>query len=203
MPHYYSEKQDAAFELKTITVRLKGISFQLLTAPGIFSKDALDFGTRLLIENSSVQDGWDVLDLGCGNGVVGISLKKQHSTLNVVMSDVNERAVHVAKKNIILHHLTGKGIEAVQSDLFAHDSLKAGKFDTILLNPPYAAGKEVCFRMITESWEHLKPGGLLQLVARHNKGGVSLEKKMQEVFGNVKTTAKRGGFRVYVGRKEL
>ncbi|MFH1073425.1 MAG: methyltransferase [Nanoarchaeota archaeon] len=202
MPHYYSEKQDAAFELKTITIRLKKTAFDLYSASGIFSKDAVDFGTRLLIENSVVQDGWDVLDLGCGNGVVGISLKKQHPTLHIVMSDVNERAVELANKNIALHHLTEQGITAVQSDLFSNEKIRKVNFDTILLNPPHAAGKEVCFRMITESCEHLKPGGTLQLVARHNKGGASLEKKMQEVFGNVKTIAKRGGFRVYVGMKE-
>jgi 16S rRNA G1207 methylase RsmC len=38
----------------------------------------------------------------------------------------------------------------------------------------------------------------LQLVARHQKGGKMLEKKMQEVFGNTETLAKKGGFRVYL-----
>ena len=74
-------------------------------------------------------------------------------------------------------------------------------FDTVLSNPPMAAGREVCFRIIKESYAHLSNGGTLQIVARHNKGGKTLSEKMKEVFGNVETTANAGGFRVYLSRK--
>jgi 16S rRNA (guanine1207-N2)-methyltransferase len=74
-------------------------------------------------------------------------------------------------------------------------------FDTILLNPPQTAGKKLCFELIEESKAHLKKDGLLQLVARHNKGGKDLSKKMLEVFGNVEPTAKEAGFRVYVSKR--
>ena len=71
------------------------------------------------------------------------------------------------------------------------------KFDVILLNPPQTAGKKICFRMIEESKEHLNKGGSLQLVARHQKGGRSLQAKMEEVFGNVKVIARGSGYRIY------
>ena len=57
------------------------------------------------------------------------------------------------------------------------------------------------FRMIEESHQYLEAQGLLQLVARHNKGGRQLEKKMEEVFGNVKQIAKKSGYRIYVSEK--
>jgi len=75
-----------------------------------------------------------------------------------------------------------------------------GKFDVILLNPPQTAGRKLCFRMIEESRKYLKKGGSLQLVARHNKGGRVLSEKMEEVFGNLETIARKGGYRVYVSR---
>ena len=74
-------------------------------------------------------------------------------------------------------------------------------FDTILLNPPQKAGKDVCFRMIEEAPNHLKEDGTLQIVATHNKGGKTLAKKMEEVFGNVDSIVKKGGVRVYLSRK--
>jgi 16S rRNA G1207 methylase RsmC len=55
--------------------------------------------------------------------------------------------------------------------------------------------------MIEGSKSHLERNGLLQLVARHNKGGKDLSKKMNEVFGNVKETAKGSGYRIYVSEK--
>jgi 16S rRNA G1207 methylase RsmC len=74
------------------------------------------------------------------------------------------------------------------------------KFDVILLNPPQTAGKETCFDMIEGAKEHLKKGGTLQLVARHQKGGRALSEKMKEVFGNVGVLNRKGGYRVYCSK---
>ncbi|HLD86751.1 MAG TPA: methyltransferase, partial [Candidatus Nanoarchaeia archaeon] len=61
--------------------------------------------------------------------------------------------------------------------------------------------KDVCFAIIEGAKEHLKSGGSLQLVARPNKGGKTLAKKMEEVFGNVSVVVKKAGFAVYLSRK--
>ncbi|MDO8661158.1 MAG: methyltransferase, partial [Candidatus Woesearchaeota archaeon] len=139
---------------------------------------------------------WRVLDLGCGYGPVGIALVKAHPDLLVVMSDVNARAVKLARKNSAQNKVE---IKHITSDGFAHI---IEQFNTILLNPPQTAGKKVCERLIAESKEHLVSGGLLQIVARHNKGGAQLEKFMKELFGNSNQVAKQSGFRVYVSRKD-
>jgi 16S rRNA (guanine1207-N2)-methyltransferase len=107
--------------------------------------------------------------------------------------DINT-AVFLARKNIELNKVNA---EARESDIF---SSIPEKFDTILLNPPQSAGKELCFRMIEESRQHLKKNGLLQLVARPRKGGRTLAEKMKEVFGNVEVIAKGAGFSVYVSK---
>ncbi len=168
------------------------LSYILLLAYFLKIKDKLDKGTKLLIENYIVEPGWNVLDFGCGIGVIGIAVKLLNPSTKVMMSDVNQRAVMISKKNTKLHNLD---IKVIKSDLY---SKITDKFDTILVNPPQTAGRDICFQIIDNAKSHLREKGLLQLVARHNKGGSVLEKRMNEVFGNVKQIAKGSGYRVYV-----
>lgn len=191
--HYFSEKQKSDNKKFDVAVKLREDSFALISSSGIFSKKELDDATRLLIENAIL--GKKILDLGCGYGVVGISVLRKRKDAEVYFSDVNERALELTRENLKRYNLKGK---VVKSDVFAElDEI----FDTVLSNPPMAAGREVCFRIIKESYAHLSNGGTLQIVARHNKGGKTLSEKMKEVFGNVETTANAGGFRVYLSRK--
>jgi 16S rRNA G1207 methylase RsmC len=191
--HYFSEKQKSENKRFEVQVRLKNDSFKIMSAPGIFSKDELDTATKLLIENAVI--GKKILDLGCGYGVIGLSVLRKNKGVEVYFSDVNERALELTNENLKALNLNGK---VVKSNVF--DNLNEG-FDTILSNPPMAAGRKVCFQIIEESFKHLEKDGILQIVARHNKGGRTLSDKMEEVFGNVEATAKSGGFRVYLSRR--
>ncbi|MFH1211561.1 MAG: methyltransferase [Candidatus Woesearchaeota archaeon] len=198
MPHYYSAEQTSSIKLKKIDIETKDDSFQLYSGSGVFSKEKLDTGTKLLIENAVIKDSWRILDLGCGTGALGIALLRRFRGVAVVFTDVNKRAVMLAQKNIELHCF-GKRAQAIESDVF--ENIK-GKFDAILLNPPQTAGKELCFRMIEEAAIHLRKNGLLEIVARHKKGGKTLSEKMMEVFGNMRTAAMGAGFRVYVSEQK-
>ncbi len=194
MDHYYSEKQETKFVLRKIKARLRNKDFEFFTSPGIFSGKQVDKATELLINKAIIEEGWRILDLGCGYGPVGIVLGKLFN-IKVVMTDINKRAVKLSKINAGLNKIKA---DVVRGNLF--ENIK-GKFDAILLNPPMAAGRKVCFEMIEKSFDFLKGNGLLEIVARHQKGGKILEKKMKEVFGNVKDVAKKGGFRVYISKK--
>ena len=198
MDNYYSEKQESKEERKQITVTLRGNRLKFITASGIFSKDHIDDGSFLLIEQSLISKEKDrtILDLGCGYGAVGIAISRAFPESQVLMSDINERAVQISQENARLNKSNAK---AVKSDVF--ENLHRA-FDCILLNPPQSAGKNLCFRMIEESFEHLNAGGSFQLVARHQKGGRTLSEKMHEVFGNCKAIAKSKGFRIYYSEKE-
>lgn len=195
--HYYFEKQTSPLKLKKIKAFLRGHNLEFFTAPGVFSKDKIDKGTEILINNSIIKNGWSVLDMGCGYGAIGISTAKAFPNNKITMSDVNERALKLTKINIKLNNINNKNknIKIIKSDIF--DKIK-NKFNTILLNPPQTAGKKICFKMIHDSKDHLKKKGLLQLVARHNKGGKALSEKMKEVFGNLTTITKKSGYRIYV-----
>jgi len=172
---------------------LRGLEFKFVTVSGTFSLSQVDKGTQTLIDNAVVDKGWKILDLGCGWGPVGVTFAKLG--FEVVMTDTNRRACEYAKKNLELNKAKAR---VFTSNAF--EKIK-DEFDTILLNPPQTAGKAVCFGMIEESIGFLKKSGLFQIVARHNKGGKTLSKKMEEIYGNVTDIAKSGGFRVYISKK--
>ena len=159
----------------------------------MFSKDRIDKGTLVLAENMIIKNNSKVLDVGCGIGVLGIAAAKLFDA-DVVMTDINKRAVMLAGKNAVLNNVKA---DIYQGNLY--EKIKDNDFDAVLSNPPQTAGKEVCFKLIEQSKNHLKKNGSLQIVARHKKGGKTLSKKMEEVFGNVKVIAKKAGYWVYRG----
>ncbi len=196
MEHYYSEKQKSLFNTKKIKQKIKGQDFEFYTASGVFSKEKVDKGTLVLAENMLIDKDSKVLDIGCGIGIIGIVAAKLFNA-KVVMSDINKRAVVLAKMNAKLNNVDA---EIYQGNLY--EKINRNDFDVVLSNPPQTAGKEICFKLVEQSKNHLKNRGSLQLVARHNKGGKTLSKKMEEVFGNLKVIAKKSGYWVYVSVKE-
>lgn len=195
--HYFTPKPTSKLERKKIIVNIKETEIELNTATGVFSKEKIDLGTRILIENSEVKPDAKVLDLGCGYGIVGITIAKIYSKAKVVMTDINERATKLATENAKLNK--------VNVDIRAgneYETVANEKFDCILLNPPQKAGREICYMLIEKSIEHLNLTGELYLVARHQRGGRMLEQKMKEIFGNVQTIARESGFRVYRSTKK-
>jgi 16S rRNA (guanine1207-N2)-methyltransferase len=195
--HYYSKEQKSKVITTPISFSFQGKTLQLTCVSGTFSAKGIDFASSLLLHHAKVEDGWDVLDLGCGIGVIGICIKKAFPTCAVVMSDVNQRALTFAEKNAKKNKLS---VEIVASDLY--DKFSGRTYDTIISNPPHHAGRAVVFGVIDGAPTHLKKGGYLQLVAKHSKGGKMIQKKMEEVFGNCETLVKKGGVRVYCSQKE-
>ena len=195
MPHYYSEKQTSPLRLKKIKAVLRERLFEFYSGSGVFSKKKVDNGTKVLVENCSVKDGWNILDLGCGYGVVGIVIAKIFPKTAVLMVDVNKRALNLAKMSLELNNVENADVK--YSNLY---SAVKEKFNTIIVNPPITAGRKLCFRIIEEAKEHLEKDGLLQLIAKHRKGGKMLGEKMLEVFGNMEEKAKSGGYRLYVSK---
>lgn len=198
--HYFSEKQKNIFKRVQFTADITGKKIIINSGSGIFSLKELDSGTKLLIENAKVpKEDAQLLDLGCGYGIVGIAMKMLHPKAVITMIDINGRAVRMAKENCIENNTDAK---ILKSDIFSNPEIHDKKFDIILTNPPFSAGKKVCIEFIKQSLEHLNQEGLLQLVAPHNKGGASLKNIMLDVFGNVGEIAKKSGYRVYISIKK-
>ncbi len=194
MEHYFSASPGSKKRTKVITALINGTRYKFTTAGGVFSQDRVDKGTLLLIESVNVSSGDNILDLGCGYGVIGIVLSKYAGS--VVMTDINERAVELAKINVKLNSCDR--VEVIQCDLYG--GLEARKFDKIICNPPIRAGRIVIDKIIEGALGHLETGGSLYLVAQTKQGAKSIAKKMKEVFGNQEYVKKRGGYRAMVSR---
>ncbi len=203
--HYFSAQQSSPSREETLRFIVLDRHFEVKTASGLFSREQLDHATRTLITSADKElhaskiEQPRLLDLGCGWGAVAVCLKTVHPHISVVAVDTNERAVQITKKKLDKSKLEGK---VYVSNIFSKIPDEESTFDCILTNPPYAAGRQVCYAFIEESHKHLHEGGSLLLVARHQKGGKMLESHIAEVFGNLTVLAKSGGFRVYKGIKK-
>lgn len=200
MEHYFSENPKSAFVKEKFEIEILDETIIINSGSGLFSIKELDFGTELLIKNAKItKEDSKVLDLGCGYGVIGIALKKHYPNVDMTLCDINDRAVRVAKQNCDENDTV---CSVIKSDIFSNSAISEQKFDVILTNPPFSAGKSICIEFIKQSFEHLNPNGSLQLVAPHNKGGESLKKIMKDTFGNVDELCKKRGYRVYYSVKE-
>lgn len=193
--HYSTAKPSSEQVRGSYAILVNGSEVQITTVSGVFGKGKLDRGSQVLFTYADLSETREVLDLGCGTGVVGIALAKRFAHIDLTFSDVNERAVSIARENAKRNDVSGRFI--VSDGLSAIDR----SFDAIVLNPPQSAGKAVCERLISDAYEHLTPGGRLFVVARHQKGGRSLSAFMASIFGDIETVAKKSGYRVYVGRR--
>ena len=139
-----------------------------------------------------------VLDMGCGWGPVGVSLKKDNPALRLTMVDVNLRALALSEKNA---QQNGVQVEVLESDGFA--ALRGRKFDWVVTNPPIRAGKQVIYQMFADAAEQLNPDGGLCLVIRKQQGAESCVKYLKTLYGQVETLKKSGGFWVLCAREPL
>ncbi|MDR2977794.1 MAG: class I SAM-dependent methyltransferase [Streptococcaceae bacterium] len=183
---YYEDNRDLEHDVQELSVELLGMPMRFLTDAGVFSKSAIDYGSRVLLDNFQ-PIGQTLLDVGCGYGPIGLTLSKKYK-MPATLSDVNTRALDLAEKNAVKN--------AVTADFVISDSYSAinGQFDNIVTNPPIRAGKEVVHEILCGAYEHLTVGGQLLAVLQKKQGAPSAQKKMTEVFGNCEIVARNKGY---------
>ncbi len=186
--HYYTKKPSSASNPAQIQVELGGRTLRFWTDTGVFSKNELDPGSRLLIENIPDLSG-TVVDLGCGWGPIGISLALKNPDARLVLADVNERAVDLAQKNA--RENGANNLTVVLSDGFENLPTSV---DCVTTNPPIRAGKQVIYAMFDEAFKRLTPGGALYIVIRKQQGAPSAKKHLEERFESVEVVDRSGGY---------
>lgn len=185
--HYYTVHPSSAHDLRTCTVDVLGVQSQFTTDAGVFSRDGLDTGTRALLEALPPLHG-RVLDLGCGWGPVGVTLARKYPEAELVMTDVNQRAVDLSARNLAAN---GARAEVCQGDGFENVS---GSFDFVITNPPIRAGKAAIYRMFADAHDRLNPDGQLFIVIRKQQGAPSALKYLREQFTGAEVVARESGF---------
>ncbi len=165
--------------------------FQFQTGEGVFSRNHLDSGTRLLAENMILPEEGDILDLGCGYGPLGIIATKLNPKLKGILTDNNSSALKLAKLNAKINHVAN--VEFRLGNVYS--PVQSSKFSLILTNPPLSAGFSVVSEIIQGARTHLKQGGAVQLVVR--KGFNMYAHECERAFGNLKVLARASGYRVF------
>ena len=192
MSHYFIEDTTLAKNPKIVDFIVKNEKIMVVSDKGTFSKYRVDLGTRIFINTIiALPLKGDILDLGSGNGIIGISIKKIFSNdVNVSFADINPYCVELTKKSLTLN------------DMFADVYLSNGlenidkKFNHILLNSPISAGKDVCFKLYKEAKDKLFDKGSLLIVIRKDKGALSHKKYLETLFNKVEIIEKDKGYYV-------
>lgn len=73
---YYEDNRDLAHDVQELSVELLGLSLHFLTDAGVFSKNAIDYGSRVLLDNFQPEGAKTLLDVGCGYGTLALTLAK-------------------------------------------------------------------------------------------------------------------------------
>ncbi len=196
--HYFAAQPRSKLKLGKIHACLRGVSFEFLAASGVFSKKRVDLGTKLLIESMILPEKGSVLDVGCGYGAVGVAAATFNPNLRVVMVDVNERAVWLAKQNIEINRISNA--EVRRGNLY--EPVGDLTFDCILSNPPVSAGISTVRAMIAEAPAHMTSKALFQMVVKSKIGGKRLQSFFEEAFGNFTILARESGYRVLIAEKQ-
>ncbi|HEX8594927.1 MAG TPA: methyltransferase [Pseudomonas sp.] len=169
---------------------------KVVSLPGVFSHGRLDRGSALLLQNIDKLPSGNLLDFGCGAGVLGAAVKRRYPHNNVIMLDVDAFAtassrLTLAANGLEAEVLTGDGIDAAPMGL-----------STILSNPPFHVGVHTDYQatenLLRKARQHLKSGGELRLVAN---AFLKYQPLIEEHLGVCALKAQGNGFRVYRAKR--
>ncbi len=186
---YFAREPESESRPVSCEFEYRGRLLRFTTDAGVFSRGELDAGTRLLLDALPENLSGEILDLGCGWGPIGISVKAVRPEASVTLADVNLRALALSRDNA---KRNGIFVECLESDGFS--ALEGRLFDAVLTNPPIRAGKQVIYRLFADARDHLKAGGSLYLVIRKQQGAESCIRYLKTLFSSVEKVSRSGGF---------
>jgi len=181
---------------KTYQLNIDNIELTIASLPGVFSQKKLDVGTALLLDNLPKNMQGNVLDFGCGAGVISSFIGKKHPQTKLSLLDVSALALASAKKTLALNGLSG--------EVFASNSLSkvSNQYQHIISNPPFHQGTKTSYQA---SEDFLR--GIRQFMAKGSDISIVANSFLQYLpimkqhIGSTETLVTRHGFSIYYGHK--
>lgn len=146
---------------RVLRPEINGVTLTFITVPGLFSATKLDDGTRLLLNEITVEDGDGILDICCGYGAIGAYAGRVGDN-DVWLSDDDRVATACAECSLRASRVDGTIVTADCAEGVAEQT-----FDTVLCNPPTHAGTGVLSELFSGIRDVLAPGG--ELVTVHHQ----------------------------------
>lgn len=190
MPHYFDSSPTVPSRPSTVDVVVDGRAFALTTDRGVFAAGAVDAGTRVLLDAMRPPPTGDLLDLGCGYGLISVALAVRAPSALVWAVDVNERAVALTAANAASAGLAN--VRAVTPDAVPCGVHFAGLWS----NPPIRIGKAALHALLTTWLDRLAPGAAASLVVHKNLGADSLARWLSEQGWPTTKESSRQGYRI-------
>ncbi len=198
MPQYFDNVENMEHKDIQYSFSLLGEEYTFYSDKGVFCKDGLDDGTRLLLETIAKTDlGQNILDLGAGVGPIGLILAHLDPNRRVSLADVNLRALDCCRKNAMTLGVTSQ-VQIIHSDVYSNIN---SPYHTIVTNPPIRAGKKVTYAMYAGALNHLIEGGRLILVIRKAQGAPSALEYLKTLYASVEKIAQKKGYWILVATK--
>lgn len=187
----------------------EGLGFTLHNYPNVFCRDQVDIGARFMLKNlpNVTKANQVIIDLGCGNGILGTSLllqnKHSENKAKLVFVDESHMAIASAKSTLFCSDASDESKETAKFFVghclqeFANegDSESVCNVDTVICNPPFHQQNtvidDIAWQMFLDAKKVLKPGGELRIVGNRH---LDHSEKLSKLFGGCKVIASNQKF---------
>jgi 23S rRNA (guanine1835-N2)-methyltransferase len=174
---------------QTLSWKLDGTDWTIHNHANVFSRTGLDIGARFFMQHLPDNLEGEIVDLGCGNGVIGLTLLEKNPQASVVFVDESPMAVASSRLNVETNLP-----EALDRCEFMINNALSGvepfRFDAVLCNPPFhqqhALTDNIAWEMFHHARRCLKINGELRIVANRH---LDYFHKLKKIFGNCETIA--------------
>ena len=162
-------------------------SYRIVNHASVFSRDRLDPGSRLLLEQMAMgEQPLRIVDLGCGNGVLGLIAAAMNPQATLLFCDESYMAIASAEENFRAAFAGTREAGFRVGDCL--QGVEADSHDLVLINPPFhqehSIGDAVAWQMFMEARRVLVEGGELRIVGNRHLG---YHAKLKKLFGNCTT----------------
>ena len=177
--------------------QLDEVAINVSNHAAVFSQDKLDIGARFFVENLPVDDGYkSIVDLGCGNGVLGLMAALKNPQARIIFTDESYMAVESSINNFVSVFGETRDAEFLQTDCL--QGIDDESVSLILCNPPFhqnnAISDNVAWQMFSESKAVLENKGELWVIGNRH---LAYHAKLKQIFGNCEVVASNKKFTLF------